>query len=138
MRIFSFKNFLKHFTPVNITVGFVSLMVVALIKYYGVAFYLLDFFNLSDSSFNENIIAGFFGLTAKLGLKGIVEEGYSTIFMTMGPNEPGSTPFNTNTTGNNSGSSHTNNVTANQSGTSNTEGSRPGTLPSNYGNPSLE
>lgn len=137
-RIFSLKNLIKHLTPVNITVGLLGLIVVGLIKYYGIALYLLDLLNLSHTCFNEYIIAGFFGLTARLGLKGIVEESYSTIFMTMGPNELGNTISNTKTIGNNSDTSHTNNTTANNGGTSNTEGSRPDILPSNFGNPVLE
>lgn len=139
-------------------------MVVTLIKYFSIPYYLLDFFNLADTPFKENIIAGFFGLTARLGLKGIIEEGSIPIFMTMGPNETGNTLSNPTS---NSGTWGTNNTTGTNRGT-NRSGSgthhsgilstiRPtrnssvttyieeeimrrdsGNLPSNYGNPIVE
>lgn len=157
MRIL-FNKFCKNFTAVNITIGLLSLMVVTLIKYFNIPYYLLDFFNLADTPFKENIIAGFFGLTARLGLKGIIEEGSFTIFMTMGPNEPGNTLSNPTS---NSGTSGTNNTTditisrtrhgrilstirpiRNSNMTTYIEeeivGMDSGNLPSNYGNPIVQ
>lgn len=120
---YTMKKFLylitKHLTMVNLIVGILGLITVTLIKYYGIALYIINFFGFANTTFNEYIITGFFGLITRLGLKGIVEEGYTTLFMTATLGAPDSNPISkADNTGSSSGSSGTNNTTGSTSGNS--------------------
>lgn len=125
---YTMKKFLylitKHLSMVNLIVGILGLITVFLIKYYGIALYIINFFGFANTTFNEYIITGFFGLITRLGLKGIVEEGYTTLFMTAtipleGTGAPDSNPISkADNTGSSSGSSGTNNTTGSTSGNS--------------------
>lgn len=125
---YTMKKFLylitKHLSMVNLIVGILGLITVFLIKYYGIALYIINSFGFANTTFNEYIITGFFGLITRLGLKGIVEEGYTTLFMTAtipleGTGAPDSNPISkADNTGSSSGSSGTNNTTGSTSGNS--------------------
>lgn len=53
------KNlFFRHFTIVNLLVGLIVLIMVGLIKYFGVALLFIKFFSLEPTEFNEYIITG--------------------------------------------------------------------------------
>ena len=123
-----FRLVTKHFTRPNLIQGLLVLIIVGLIKYFGIAYYVIEFFTLPNTPFTEYIITGLISLISRLGLKGIVEEGYFTIFMTMGPNEVGSSS-NTNAAG--SGNSPANNTTGTGSSSSNTNAAGSGNSPTN-------
>jgi hypothetical protein len=148
MKKFFLKNITNNFTLVKILVGGLGcLIVLTSILYYFIPCNIkIDFVSLCDTCYlNESIVTGFLGLMAKLGVSGIVElnsiveeGGYSTISMTMGPNEPGNSLPNINTIGNNSGTNYSG-TSSRRAEMSNIENSHPsGILPSNYGNPIVE
>lgn len=127
------KRILKHLTAANLITGLLTLIVVGLVKHWALAYYILEFFGLGHTPFNEYIIIGFLGLITRLGLKGIVEEGsMKLVFMTMGPNEDVSSSSNTDVTGNRDFS---NTNAAGGSGSSNPTGSSSSnpTASGNYG-----
>jgi len=72
--LFSLSNLKKHFTMVNIIVGLISLTIGVLFKFSPLPALFLDFFWLDSSELNKYILAGFSGLTIKLGIKGVVED----------------------------------------------------------------
>lgn len=59
-----------------------------LVKTLHIPTYILNLFNLENIEFLENIIAGFFGLVSRLGLKGIVEGIFIDNYATMGGEDP--------------------------------------------------
>lgn len=82
---FTLKSLKKHFTVVNIITGITSLIVIFFIKESGLSFWLINLLkdyihNIQDCS--EYIIASFIGLICRLGLKGLIEDGFKEIFPT--------------------------------------------------------
>jgi len=67
-------NISKHFTFINFIVGLISLIIFGSIKHLGLAGIILNFFCIENTEFTQYIVAGFIGLIAKLGVKGLVEE----------------------------------------------------------------
>lgn len=71
---FTFSNLKKHFTIVNIIVGLISLTIGVLFRFSPLPTLFLDFCGLDSSELNKYILAGFFGLTVRLGIKGVAED----------------------------------------------------------------
>ena len=89
------KSIRKNFTIVNIITGVLSIMAIGTFKYFGISVIILEYFGLNPTDVREYIVAGFFGLIFKLGIKGIIENYFSELpsnpeFLTMGggPSEP--------------------------------------------------
>lgn len=98
------KRYSKHYSMSNLITGFISLVIIFFIKELGLALFILNIFkeyihNIPECS--EYLIAGFTGLIIRLGLKGLIEEGFKDVFPT----------YNTMTVGgdNNSGINPTDN-----------------------------
>lgn len=82
---FSLKSLKKHFTVVNIITGITSLIVIFIIKESGLPTWLIFLLSKHIPSFEdcpEYLIASFIGLICRLGLKGLIEEGFKEIFPT--------------------------------------------------------
>ncbi len=80
---FTLKSLKKHFTAVNMITGFISLIVIFCVKEAGLSLIVLNLLqnyihNIPDCS--EYIIAAFIGLICRLGLKGLIEDGFKEIF----------------------------------------------------------
>ena len=88
------KSVRKHFTIVNIITGVLSIIAIGTFKYLGISVIILNYLDLNPTDVREYILAGFFGLIFKLGIKGIIENYFSELpsnpeFLTMGgPSEP--------------------------------------------------
>ena len=79
------KSLKKHLTLINIVTGLITLLFIVSIKELGLALILLNVFkeyiqNMPECS--EYIIASFTGLIIRLGLKGLIEEGFKDLFPT--------------------------------------------------------
>jgi hypothetical protein len=89
-----FRNFWKHFTFINITIGLITIFVVSLIKLSGIPEYILNY-TLEEIIprdfilFCEYFTYGVIGLSLRLGIKGIVEDIIGIpLYMTMGDKNP--------------------------------------------------
>jgi len=85
------KKFVKYLTLKNIITGLITLTIVALVKALGIPTFILNIFCLEVQEFAvfmEYIIAGIFGLIARLGIKGLVEWFFEDHYATMGGKDP--------------------------------------------------
>lgn len=79
-KLFTLSNLTKHFTIVNIIVGLISLTIGVLFKFSPLPTLILNFLGVDPSELHQYILAGFLGITIKLGIKGVVEEVVSEYF----------------------------------------------------------
>jgi hypothetical protein len=79
------KSIKKHFNLINLITGLITLLFILSIKELGLAIFILNIFkehmyNVPENS--ESIIVGVTGLIFRLGLKGLIEEGFKEVFPT--------------------------------------------------------
>jgi len=77
------KSLIKHLTLINFITGVLSIIIIILIKQSGLALLILNILkeyisNLPEGS--EYFLASFMGLICRLGLKGLIEDGFKDVF----------------------------------------------------------
>ena len=77
------KSLIKHLTLINLITGVISIILIILIKQSGLALLILNILkeyisNIPEGS--EYFLASFMGLICRLGLKGLIEDGFKDVF----------------------------------------------------------
>lgn len=75
------NNIFKHLTIVNFTVSFIALLVGFWLKNLGLSSWILGFCIENPRDNHIYILSGFVTIISRLGIKGIVEDIFSSLFM---------------------------------------------------------
>jgi len=86
--LFFIKSVKKHLTLTKLTTGFITLLLIVFIKESNLSLIILNIFEgyINDiPKYFEYIIASSIGLIGRLGIKGLIEEGFKELFSMYNP-----------------------------------------------------